>query len=197
MQLKLLSSLIVFLGSYFPLSLILLVQDLDLGKAQGSLCWPYNNDNCFIPFNAPILSFTAVVVSGASFILALFILKSIRCKHQAKIVEANHVPSDLMNYVIPYVVSFISLSYADVKSVLGFGLFLLWIFWISHKSGRVILNPMLIVMGWRFYEVAYTTELGRIAKKGYMLSNGHLEPGSFVKYKKIQEVMIHKGIVND
>lgn len=197
MQLRLFASLLVFAGSYFPLSLILLVQDFDYKNFSWQLCFPYNNSDCFIPFYTPFVSITVLIVSAASFLLTLGLLRFAYCKHQVKITEATHVPSDLMSYVVPYIVSFMNLSYQDTKGLLGYALFLAWIFWITHKSGRVMLNPMLIVLGWRLYEVAYVNEASRSVNHGYVLSNFKLESNSFIKYKNIQDVMVCKEKVND
>ena len=63
------------------------------------------------------------------------------------VTESKHVPADLINYVIPYVVSFMSLDYEQTPKLFGFAVFLIWIFWITYKSGQIALNPVLAVLG--------------------------------------------------
>ena len=53
-------------------------------------------------------------------------------------------------------VSFMSLDYEQGPKLVGFAAFLLWIFWITHKSGQIAMNPVLAVLGWKLYEIKYT-----------------------------------------
>jgi hypothetical protein len=53
-----------------------------------------------------------------------------------------------MNYVLPYVVSFMSIDYQVTGKFVGFLIFLGWMFLITYKSGQIMLNPLLTVFGW-------------------------------------------------
>ena len=98
-----------------------------------------------------------------------------------------------MNYTLPYVVSFMSLDYQEVGKFIGLIIFLGWMFTITYRSGQLILNPLLIVFGWRLYEIRYVfpgDETERIAR---VLSTEQLQPATRYKQAIIQEVMIIKS----
>ena len=48
-----------------------------------------------------------------------------------------------------------SIDYRDMPKFAGLVIFLAWMFWITYKSGQILLNPLLIVFGWRLYELKY------------------------------------------
>ncbi|MBL0000910.1 MAG: hypothetical protein IPO97_07845 [Sphingomonadales bacterium] len=96
-----------------------------------------------------------------------------------------------MNYTLPYIVSFMSIEYSDTGKFVGFVVFLLWIFWISHRSGQIILNPVLIALSWRMYEVEYKFPGSDAKHSGKALAYGHLTAGPF-KQSLVQAIQIIK-----
>lgn len=192
MQLKILSAFFIFCGSYLPLSIILLIKDFDEIALSDDICWGYfsGERTCYIPFSNPFLSFGAVAFCLSCLLLSLWILSRIRCKHEVKVVEVKHVPMDLMNYVLPYLVAFISIEYSEPKEFLGYLVFLMWLFWITYKTGRAILNPVLAVFSWKLYEVSYVLGDDGAKRTGVMLSNSEVIPTEYVNHNKIQDVMI-------
>ncbi len=97
-----------------------------------------------------------------------------------------------MNYVLPYVVSFMTLDYHDVGKFVGFLIFLSWIFLISYKSGTIILNPLLIVFGWKLHEIKYRFTDSANVYSTAALSKSDLAPSSTYRQQSIQDVMIIK-----
>lgn len=155
MEFRIGTAAIVFLGSYFPLSLILFAQNFQYSKLNQSLCWPLAKGVCEIPLGAPIFSVTMVALTLSCLIVTVASLKLIKPAQDIEVINAKYIPTDLMNYTLPYIVSFMSIEYSDTGKFVGFVVFLLWIFWISHRSGQIILNPVLIALSWRMYEVEY------------------------------------------
>lgn len=199
MQFRFFSALMVFMGSYFPLSIILLVQDFDASAFSLSVCkdlLDFEND-CSIPLLNPALSVSVFFVCLLSFFLALFLVRKSENEKEIKIIESNHIPVDLMNYVLPYVVSFISIDYQEPKKLVAYLIFFFWLFFITYRSGRVVLNPMLAVFGWRLYEVTYEESSIpkhlRKPRKGVVLSDIDITTGEFFNSQSLQEVMIVKG----
>ena len=111
------------------------------------------------------------------------------------VVESKHVPADLINYVIPYVVSFVSLEYKDPSKLLGFGVFLAWIFWITLKSGQIVLNPALAVLGWRLFEVKYKFHGSKDIFVGRMLSRTEIEPDRDYHTGGLQDIIVARDSV--
>lgn len=155
MQFRFLTALTIFLGSYLPLSLILLAQNYDYSASTMSLCWRLWSSDCRIPLKNPQFAIWAFLICAICFLITLIVLALIKPKHEIVILESRYIPTDLMNYTLPYVVSFMSIDYQDMSKFIGLAIFLGWMFWITYRSGQVLLNPLLIVFGWRLYDLRY------------------------------------------
>jgi hypothetical protein len=132
-----------------------------------------------------------VALTLSCLIVTVVSLKLIRPSQDIEVINAKYIPTDLMNYTLPYIVSFMSIEYSDTGKFVGFVVFLLWIFWISHRSGQVILNPVLIALSWRMYEVEYRFPGGQEKYTGKALAHGHLTTGAF-KQSMVQSIQIIK-----
>ncbi|MCB1944715.1 MAG: hypothetical protein KDF55_03280 [Thauera sp.] len=84
-------------------------------------------------------------------------------------------PNEIINYTFPYVVSFMGITYGDPQKLIGFGVFLLWMFAITLKSGQILMNPLLLIFGWKLYEA--TILINGIEKDVRVLKHGNLEVG--------------------
>lgn len=194
MELRKLTALVIFIASYLPLSMILLVQNIDNNLISKSFCNPFDLQNitCHIPLKNPLLSigfFLTCVFCLAVTLIAISIKKPTQ---NISIKESKHIPTDLMNYVLPYVVSFMSIDYSETSKFLGFIIFLLWLFWITYKSGQIILNPVLVAFGWKLYEIRYTFHGSTNELSGTALCKTEpLPPNSFFA-ESIQDVTIIK-----
>ncbi|MDH6168416.1 hypothetical protein M2282_003569 [Variovorax boronicumulans] len=155
MQINFAAAIFLFLGSYFPLSLILAVQDVKATSWAQPLCssivfW----SKCSLPsLENPGIAWTLLGVSALSLIFFLYALRYFGGQHEMEIEESKTIPNDLINYVFPYVVSFMGLDLGSTGKTLGFILFLAWMFLISYRSGQILMNPLLLVAGWQLYEI--------------------------------------------
>jgi len=156
MQFRLIIGAIIFLGSYLPLSLILLAQNFDYLALDKPPCVSVWRSTCFIPLKNPFPAIGFFAACCTCFAITLLVLQLVKPKHEILIREAKHVPTDLMNYTLPYVVSFMSIDYQETGKFVGFAIFLGWMFWITYRSGQIIHNPVLIAFGWKFYEISYS-----------------------------------------
>ncbi|MBL4831955.1 MAG: hypothetical protein JKY55_19000 [Aliivibrio sp.] len=192
MQLRFLASLIIFVGSYLPLSLILLVQDFHFDRLDEKLCLPFGEyaTNCDLPLQAPEFSISLFGLCFICFLIALAALSTVKPDTPVDIVEAKYVPSELMSYTLPYVVSFMSIDYQETGKFLGLIIFLVWMFLITYKSGQIILNPLLIVFGWRLYELKYTFPGSSTEHVKRALSRTDIKPKTRVEQTSIQDVLI-------
>ena len=101
MQFRVLVALIVFLGSYLPLSLILLAQNFDYAYLSRPVCWEFWTGECSLPFRNPAFAIGVFLACVACFAVTLGSLAAIRPKQEVTITEAKHVPADLINYTLP------------------------------------------------------------------------------------------------
>ncbi|SHM44885.1 hypothetical protein SAMN05518668_109176 [Sphingobium sp. YR657] len=196
MQFRFLTALIVFIGSYLPLGLILLAQNFDFAATGKQFCWPVNEAECTVPIKSPIFSVGLFILTLLCFGVTLIALRAIRPSIDVEVTEAEYVPTDLMNYTLPYVVSFMSIDYQETGKFIGFLVFLAWMFWITHRAGQIILNPVLIAMGWRLYTISYRFAGSQKVFKTSALSKGHLIPGLHKQYP-LQEIQIIKSEDSD
>lgn len=192
MKLRFPSALILFIGSYLPLSLILLAQDFQYEMLDGHLCWPFGDQSaiCEIPFRNSGYSITIFLICLVCFLVTLFVLWSVNPKNPIDVREVKYIPAELMSYTLPYVVSFMSLEYQETGKFIGILIFLGWIFLISHRSGQLILNPLLIAFGWRLYEIKYTYPGNDREYFGRALAKESLEPEHRYKHTIIQDAII-------
>ncbi len=194
MQLRLPVAIAIFLGSYLPLSVILLVQDVDYGLLQKGICWRVWSKEaaCAIPLAHPIFSLVAFGICLSSFFITLFALSLTSPKLSIKVTEAKYIPAELMSYTLPYVVSFMSIGYQETGKFIGITIFLAWMFWITHKSGQVLVNPLLAVLGWRLYEIKYSFPGDGVLYMGRALVKGTIEPEHSYPHAVVQDMVILK-----
>lgn len=193
MKLRIIASLVVFIGSYFPLSLILLAQDFRYELLSADFCWPIGIDPCVMPFRNGTLSIPAFAICLVCVFFSFGVLKSVKPKIPVDVKEAKYIPAELMAYTLPYVVSFMSLEYKDTGKFVGLLVFLGWMFVITYRSGQLILNPLLIAFGWRLYEVTVSYPGDTEARTSWALSQSDLQPNTRCSVATIQDVMIIKS----
>ena len=190
LQPRLVASLIIFLGSYFPLSLILLAQDFNYGLFGRELCFDLASRDCVSPIQNPEFSIPIFLICGLCFILALVALRSIKSSKTIEVVEAKQIQSELMSYTLPYVVSFMSLEYQETGKFIGVIIFLTWMFVITHRSGQIILNPVLIVFGWKVVEVEYRYPTQQKVHSARALMAQNVAAGESVRVATIQDILV-------
>jgi hypothetical protein len=189
---RFLTAVSVFLGSYLPLSVILLAQNFDFGAIHRDLCWPPGHSGCSIPLQNPGFALTAVLICALCFFVTLCVLSVVKPKHEIVLVEATYIPTDLMSYTLPYVVSFMSIDYQDMSKFVGLVIFLAWMFWITYKAGQILLNPLLIVFGWRLYELKYHFASDKREHISRALANGSIDAGETHRHVHIADILLIK-----
>ena len=171
-----------------PLALILAVQDVPVSWWRKSFCDFHDIENClFNPFNSPYLSIIFIIATIISVVVSNVSLKKISFPFDAQVESSKTIPNDIINYVFPYVVSFMGISYEAPEKLLGFAVFLFWMFAITYKSGQIIMNPLLLMFGWRLYEAKIN--INGQSRDVRILKRGNLTPGNY-KVQTIQDFYI-------
>lgn len=190
MQFRLWSGAVLFLGSYLPLALILLVQDVPQEHWEKAACgWRRNYDCTFGVFEHPWIAIGSVVVTLAALLLAIVSIKSVRLKHNVKVLEVKSIPNDLIGYLFPYVISFMGMSYGEPKQLAGFLVFWMVLFVITYRSGQILMNPLLVVIGWRLYDVKMSVGQKGEIRNAKVLKRGRLLPGP-QRAEEVQDVFL-------
>jgi hypothetical protein len=110
MQFRLLSAFLIFIGSYLPLAIILAVQDIPKEWWGLPFCniGETPNTECLLnPFKNPSYSLTFLGLTFISMMVANSLLKKILFPFKIEVLTTKTIPNDIINYVFPYVVSFI------------------------------------------------------------------------------------------
>ncbi|WP_157628290.1 hypothetical protein [Ensifer sp. BR816] len=192
MQLRMITAMVIFVGSYLPLSLILLAQNVDYSRLSQNVCWKIWEQDCSLPLNNPRFALGIFVACSLCFVVTLVALALVQPKHEIELTGVKHVPADLMNYTLPYVVSFMSLDYQETGKFVGFLIFLGWMFWITYRSGQIVLNPILIAFGWRLYDLSYRFVGDATEHSSNALVNGAVASGERHRQVAIQDILIVK-----
>lgn len=189
MQFRALPALLVFLGSYFPLTLILALQDIASESWGAGIC--KNISTCQFPaLNHPLLSLIGIALTGLCLVLTIVILKELRYKYPVIITEIKPIPAELIGYSFPYIVSFMGVDYGSAGKIAGLAAFLAWLFLITYRAGQIIMNPILLVLGWNLHEAkAKINGHDRVIK---LLSKGTCIPGTYL-CQEIQGSYISEG----
>lgn len=192
MQFHLLSAAFIFLGSYFPLALILALQDIPSSWWDKSLCSldALSKLECdVIPFSHPGLAITFMLITGIAVFLACLALSKISHPHEVEVQQFKTIPNEIINYTFPYVVSFMGISYSEPQKLIGLTAFFIWMFVITYKSGQILMNPLLLVFNWRLYEA--TIKISGKIKEVRILFQGDLSLGE-LKAQTVQDFYILK-----
>lgn len=179
MQFHLFPGFLIFIGSYLPLAIILAMQDIPAKWWSQPLCTSpqLQAGSCqFIPFENPALSLTFLVVAALATLLAKASLQRIKYPFVVEVKRLKATPNEIINYTFPYVVSFMGIAYGDPQKLVGFGVFLLWMFAITLKSGQILMNPLLLIFGWKLYEA--TIVINNVEKDVRVLKHGSLDLGT-------------------
>ena len=178
MQFRTIPALLVFLGSYFPLAIILALQDVSPETWNAPICSDISFKSCSTPqLEHPILSLTMIFLSGACLALTFLILDRIRYRYPIDVIESKSIPNELISYSFPYIVSFMGVDYGSSGKIAGLVAFLLWLFLITYRAGQIIMNPILLIFGWNLYEAKIRIQKQeRIVK---ILSKAAPTPGTY------------------
>ncbi|MEQ8406531.1 MAG: hypothetical protein RKE49_15675 [Oceanicaulis sp.] len=190
MNIKLIPSLVMFLGSYLPLSVILLMQDFRFEFLDDNFCRLTEIQNCHMPFDHPWVSIGMVAICSICFSSFWILISNHRLNEDIILNRFEVVQPELLNYTLPYVVAFINLDYSDHSAFLGFLVFLVWMFWLTHSSGQIALNPLLSTIGWRLCRIRYQFNSQGDEYTSYAICRGSLDQYGSVRVARIQEAFI-------
>ena len=193
MQMRLFPGLILFLGSYFPLSLILLIQDIKESSWKAPLCRIAEISSCHLPeLTNPEKAVGLLGICAVSLIIFMVLMNNLSGHSSLEVVDSKSVPNDLINYVFPYVVSFMGLDLSIDGKFFGFLLFIVVMFVITYRSGQILMNPFLLVAGWQLYELNIVTEGHRRCVKA--LSKEQVKSGDHLESCLVHGIyVLHRG----
>jgi hypothetical protein len=142
MKPRIFTAILLFISAYSPLFLILAVKDFDF--------------NCLFRFKHSTAIYIMLGIAFLSIILLFATLNSMkRGNMPVKIKTVKNRSVDLINYTIPYIVSFFGFDLSKIADVISLSIFLLMMLLLTIKSKSVFMNPILLLAGYNLYDLEY------------------------------------------
>lgn len=142
MKPKIITAILLFISAYAPLFIILAVKDYDFSST--------------LRFKHSIPIYLLLVLTILSIILLFYTVNSIkRGNMPVKVKSIKSRSVDLINYTIPYIVSFFGFDLSKVEDVVSLAIFLLLMLLMTIKSKSVFMNPILLLAGYNLYDLEY------------------------------------------
>ena len=127
--------ILLFLSSYFPLTLIFAVQ----------LYWKDKLGLAIISLGVGALGVLGIVV----YLMAVKRVNSM----SINVVGRTRRDAEAMSYIITYLLPFVALPSSDPGDSISLGIFILTICILYINSGMIHINPTLNLVGWHLYDV--------------------------------------------
>lgn len=202
---KLWAAIGIFFSSYLPLSLILLIQNIDskyLSNIDYSKIYDipkmlyadfvptvsYLTHKFILIFKNPVIGLSIVGVSLLSLIFLKMIMGSVSGGQLITVKQSVRNPSDLMNYTVPYMVAFIGVDLGDGPKVAGFLVFMVFMFILTYKTKQLFMNPILAVLGYNLYDIEY--DVNTKTRNGRILSKFEIEPEKQYQMEIVSSLLI-------
>lgn len=131
-------AMLMFFSSYAPLVLILAARDFNYKTYA---------------VTTPVVVYPALAIAAASCLILILVMKQFRGGELAKVVDVENRSVELLNYTIPYLISFLPLKIGEVSEIVAFCLFMLLMFWLTYKTNNLYINPVLTLMGYGLYRL--------------------------------------------
>ncbi len=142
MKPKVLTAILLFVSAYAPLFIILAVKDFNF------------SETC--KFKHPVAIYILIGITVASIGLLFITVSSIKKGNMPVVIKSIKSRSvDLINYTIPYIVSFFGFDLSKIEDVISLSIFLLLMLIMTIKSKSVFMNPMLLLAGYNLYDIEY------------------------------------------
>lgn len=182
--------IIVFVSSYFPLFLILLVKDVKSGL---ECCTTKIHLNLNYYLSHPWWSVTLFGVSSSSLILLVLLRRYLfspeRGGTNVLLLSCKRVRGDMLNFTIPFLVGLIGFSYDTTQQTFAFLIFMYFMFLFLRKDESIMLNPMFLLLNLKLYRIEYRRAGGDRKDTVDVLSIGDLVLSDVaVKIKQVRGV---------
>jgi hypothetical protein len=172
MKLRIISSLLIFISAYSPLSIIFFIQDFD-----------WKNKTLLHPdIMYPILGISAISV-----IIIWAAVKFIKISSPpVKILSVSNKSGELINYSIPYMISFFVMDLSQTKLLVSFGFFMFVMYILTLKTHNIFVNPILAVIGYNIYDVIYEKD-GRELQTYFLIKGDRLKKNESCRIVELSE----------
>lgn len=141
MKIRRLSSILVFLSAYSPLSVIFLIQDFNIETRT---------------IQHPKIILPILGISFISILVIWLLLKKVQTSTPpVTILSFTNKSGGLLNYSIPYMISFIVMDLSQIKLFISFLFFMIIMYILTDKTHNIFINPIFAIFGYNIYDVKY------------------------------------------
>jgi len=159
---------VLFVSGYAPLPFILGIKYLDQLRNGAVQPW-------------------VIVATAAGAVLSVLLLRGVIGQASGgspvTVRSVSHRSADLINYTLPYLISFLGFDFTKANDIWAFTAFFVLLCWLVAKTESAFMNPILAIWGYGFYEVEYE-EYG-VEKRSLVLSRQWLRVGSRYAIRKV------------
>jgi hypothetical protein len=169
MKTRLFTSITIFVSSYSPLAVILLIKDFNLTNR-----WFDHPRSCLI----------VIVVAIGSVIVLLVVLKLMMDGgFSVSVKRISNRSNELVNYTIPYMISFFAFNLGSWQDLASFGWFMALMCFLTIRTQSLFINPVLALMRFGLYDIEY--EENGVKKEGIFLSRRELNIEDQCQIKRV------------
>lgn len=166
-KLKLPAIIILFITSYIPLFILLIIRQLKQNKKYLN----YSEDGFYCFFKMFGLSIFLTIIIFIGFYSLKQLLENFKSNINngdlVKIVEVENKNSESIAYISTYIVPFVFQDTNEFLDLVSIFLILILIFFIYVKSDMIVVNPILNIK-YSIYQIEY--QKNNIQKKGILIS---------------------------
>ncbi len=167
------ASIVFFLSAYSPLCIVFLFQDIDYSKG-----WEVRH---------PALVWAFVGLSMVSCIILVASIRAIKASFPPVLIKkVSNRSGELINYSIPYMLSFFVMDLGDAGVLLGFAFFMLLMYVLTVKTHNIFVNPVLACFGYNLYDVTYERD-GQEYEEFFLIKGARLRPGDRCRCVELSE----------
>ncbi|EJO4004671.1 hypothetical protein [Vibrio cholerae] len=152
-KIKLWVEVLIFLSSYYPLFLILLIRDINSDTVGMTFGLPEWGLNVSVLAIAGLL-FSSVATLTTGHIMRLLFTRS-EGSDEIKLTDVKAIRGDMINYTLPFLIGLFAFDYKSWQSILSLVVFLVFMFAFTRNEKIILLNPMFLLLGIRLYEIKY------------------------------------------
>lgn len=175
MKLRFLASILIFISAYSPLSVIFLIQDINFD------CWTLKNPEIVLPF------------LGVSLLSCIIIWAAVRCikvsNPPVTIKSCKNKSGELINYSVPYMVSFFVMDLSNPNALLSFSFFMIITYVITLKTHNLFVNPILAIIGYNVCEITYQKD-GRDQQDFVLIKGERLRSQEYCRLAHLSEKLL-------
>lgn len=175
MKLRAWSSVFIFISAYFPLAIIFAIQDFDSKSSN---------------FSHPVIVYTVLAISAVSCLIVWLSVSHIKVSSPpVEIRSVSNRSGELVNYSIPYMISFFVMDLGKTKLLVSFGFFMLIMYWLTLKTHNIFVNPVLALLGYNLYDVKYIKN-GQEFEDFFLIKGSRLRPGESCRIVELSEKLL-------